>query len=303
MEVTKLGRSSGAQLAIGLIATFVLPIASASPAAPPAARPRVAVLRLELPASVIVPWLNDRVETSLLHDTMIDALVHSQALDVVERTRVDALLTEAELTGPLPESSSAARLAKALGATHLAISTLADVDVSEDTAPLPYTSRVQRILRGRLRIDFRVVEADSSRVAFSGTVDARDQMSGLADDEAADEVKALGERLERHAAEEFARQVVEGLVPLKVVSVKGEEVDLSRGTASGVREGFSCDVVDSAGEAIARVTVTHAAEVSATGQLTGEAHAVRPDMRCRSLRAVLAPPAIAGRRDPLEGRW
>jgi len=97
--------------------------------------------------------------------------------------------------------------------------------------------------------------------------------------------------------------VVEGLVPLKVVSVKGEEVDLSRGTASGVREGFSCDVVDSAGEAIARVTVTHAAEVSATGQLTGEAHAVRPDMRCRSLRAVLAPPAIAGRRDPLEGRW
>lgn len=282
-------------VAIPFVAHALWPFGDA--AAP--ARPRIAVTRFEVPANLVVPLI-ERVETTFLHDGTIGALVRGDVVDVVERTRMDAVGTELGLTkAGLTDPAQAARIGKLVGASHVLVGTLATVELRRDRRPIPYTTRFEDGLRGRIRLEYRVVEAESGRVAGADSVDVRDELWAS---DAGDAVAPFWEQLQRTAAEAIAVRVLDVAAPLRVVAVDGGRVELSRGTTSGVAAGLVCDVLDARHDPVARVTVSEAAATHASGRIEGDAAGVAPDMPCRP-RAAAPPEPPAAAHDPTEGRW
>jgi hypothetical protein len=281
--------------------------AAAPPTAAPAAtaKPRVAIARLEVPANLILPIII-RVETTFLHDAMIDALVHAGVLEVVERTRIDKLLEEQGLTkNGITDPAQAAALGKVLGASVFAVGILRDVELRVVDRPLPYTTRTERAVDSRIHFDFRLFEVETSRVIQSGTVDARAEQALVLSTGTrgeSDAIESLWEEAQRQAAGNFAAQVVDTLVPLRIVNVEAGRAELNRGTSTGIGTGLVCDVLDARQDPVAQVKIATAAATHAAGELVGNVAAVKADMRCRP-QPPAPPSAPVGRQDPLQQRW
>jgi hypothetical protein len=261
-------------------------------------------MRLEVPADLVIPIVI-RVETTFLHDALIAALVGTRAVDVVERTRIDALLEEQGLTKTgVTDPAQAAALGKVLGANAIAVGTLRDLELGgHDNPPLPYTKRVERVVRGRIRFDFRLFDVETSRVLEAGSVEALQERNvGATRGDDPEGLRLLWNDVQQEAAERFGARVVDVLRPLRIVSVQGRRAELNRGTASGVRAGVVCDVIDAKEARVGEVTVSNASETAAAGELGGDATAIQADMLCR-LRPAVPPPPPAERPDPLRDRW
>ncbi len=268
-----------------------------------AAPPRVAVARLEVPANLIIPIIV-RVETSFLHDALIAALVRTRTVDVVERTRIDKLLDEQGLTKTgVTDPAQAAALGKVLGASTFAVGTLRDLELREsDKPPLPYTTRAERVLVGRVRFDFRMFDVQTSRVLEADTIDARQERTVSAAGSNAEALRELWDSVQQEAAARFAARIVDTLMPLTIVSVQGHRAELSRGMASGVREGLACDVIGAEEIPVAELAVSNATESRAAGELGGDPALVRPGMVCR-IRPPAPPAPPPARTDPLQNLW
>jgi hypothetical protein len=270
-----------------------------------AKRRRIAVARFELPLAVALPE-SMRLETPLLHDELIAAFVHTGAVDVVERSRLDAILKEQGLTrDAITDPGEAARLGRMLGADYFLIGTLTAAELTNGTEPVPYTRREERTLAGRIDVSFRLVEVETSRVAVAASAQARDVERGPEDPDRHDAWRALASRV----ADDVARQVLDAVAPITITKVDGNAVQLSRGAATGVYDGQRLQVLALAerdplgrGPAIGTVQVTGADPNTATGQVTEHSDSIRSGMVCRPLPTPPpASPQVPG--DPLEGRW
>lgn len=272
-----------------------------------APRRRVAVAHLEVPTALVLPdWF--RLETPLLHDDIIQALVQSNAVDVVERTRFDKILGEQKLTrDDLTAPDEAARLGKLLGADYFLIGSLTTAVVGDGTRRVPYTQGVERTQSGEVGIAFRLVDVETGRVAVAGNAGVleRAHPAGIADD---GDARHHWQELAREAAADVAAQVLDAIAPVTIVKVHGDDVELSRGV--GVRAGDDLEVLaldDNGGaagrrRAVGRVQVTGADQHGASARVTRGADVIRSGMPCRPLPPA-PPPAAPTPVDPLDGRW
>jgi len=260
----------------------------------------VAVARFEIAPTIVVPeW--DPLETTLLHDETIQALVKANVMDVVERTRLERVLEEQQLTkNEITDPARAAALGKVLGADYFVLGTLRRLSLDHQATRLPYTDRTERRLAGRARVDLRVVEVETSRIAFSDSADVALTRSGDAAGAGAASLRAMLEELQREAGHEVALLVVDALAPIRVAGVRTKEIDLDRGGATAPI-GATFDVVDDDGRRVARVEVTESLEGSSVAAVVDQNALIEVSMRCR--RAATPPPTVEARHDPLEDRW
>jgi curli biogenesis system outer membrane secretion channel CsgG len=273
--------------------------AEAPPAAP--AKPVIAVARFELPVPVVIPeW--EPIETNFLHDQTIQSLVHTGAFDVVERTRLEKILAEQQLTKEaITDPARAAALGKVLGAGYFVLGSLKDVGLERRRQPLPYTQRVTITLSGRMRVDVRVVDVESSRIAASDTADVvleRDLIGGPQD---AAEARQLFAELQEETGRRVALLVTDALVPVTVAGVEGARVELNRGAATGVQTGEIFDVLGTKEEWMGSIRVTDSAEGHSLAEVVDRGGDIGVGMHCRRPRP--APTVVRGRPDPLEDRW
>jgi hypothetical protein len=303
--------------------TFALALAALCASCTPSSddthrgRPRIAIARLVIPTGLVIPWWSD-IETTFLHDQLIDAVVHTDTLDVVERTRLDTILGEQELTKKeITDPNEAARLGKVVGANYFVLGTLADVELEKTARPLPYTTQAELNLHGRIKIDFRVVDVETSRVVASASEETHDEMRGVSGSEDKDDLKRFWERLRRQAAANIAQRIVDALVPIKLIRVSDAEVELSRGALTGIREGNLFDVfemgealkdpdtgrvVDRQQQRLGQIQVTSVDPGKATARVVSQTGTMRVGAVCRPVPPP--PPApVAGRKDPLQDRW
>jgi hypothetical protein len=269
-------------------------------------RPHVAIARLEIPTALVIPWWTP-VETTFLHDQLIEALVRTEAFDVVERTRLDTLLEEQQLTKTeITDPNQAAKLGKMLGAEYFIVGTLRTAELAQGDRRLPYTTRDEHTASGRIRFTFRVIEVETSRIVVASTaeswLDARD-VNGV-------DAEQAWRDLQRRAGEQLAHQVLDALVPVEIVRIDGDQVALSRGASTGIVAGQAFDITAPAdgdhrlqgGATVGTLEVTDTAPNGATARITTHQTEIRPGMVCRAV-APPEPAAPAARPDPLESRW
>ena len=280
-------------------------------------RPQLAVARLVIPATLVIPWWSN-VETNLLHDQLIEALVRTDTVDVVERTRFDKVMAEQELTkSGITDPDQAARLGKVVGARYVLIGTLDQALLERSSKPLPYTERADIKGRGQIRIAFRVVDVETSRVALASSEDVTEERRMISGSEREEDLKPLWNGLVHKAAAEIAQCVVEHLVTVKVVTLEGNEVELSRGASTGLRVGNVFEVfdtgqavkdpgtgriVDRQGRKVGELEVTAVTAGTATAQVRNHSGELKVGATCRLLPEPEAHPARA-RTDPLQERW
>ncbi len=267
-------------------------------------RRRIAVARFEAPVVGVLPdWI--RLETPLMHDEMIAALVHSDAVDVVERTRLDTVLAEQKLTrAEITDPAEAARLGKVLGAGYFLIGTLKTAELEREAQAIPHTDAVDQILTGRVEVAFRLLEVETSRVVLASTAEIFDHTRDRNVD-----ARAAWRDLAERAAEDVTTQVLDVIAPVTIVKVDGDAVELSRGGASGVRPRQRFEVLpknDAAGgggrRSVGRIEATRVDAGTASGRILDRSADIVTGMVCRPLPPP-RPPAAATPVDPLEGKW
>lgn len=313
--------------------------AAKEPPSAPTGKPRVAVARLVIPEAVRLTlkatgdtqapagegqagrgssrvWVD--ADTDFLHNQIIEALVQSRAVDVVERTQLDRVLDEQQLVrDKVADPAEAARLGKVLGAQYFVVGSLADVSEDRDTRPVPYTDRIEWTLRTRIKVEYRVVEVESSRVLAADSAEVDQASSGLGGDEEGDAAPRIREARARRMAGELAGRVLDVVAPARLLRVDAQEVELSRGGSLGVRPGMIYDVLGpvesvkdpDGGQVIGqrqprlgRIEVTGVTAISATARVVEKTGEWKVGSTCR-LVPPAPRPAAPPKQDPLKGRW
>lgn len=267
---------------------------------------RIAVALLEVPTTLVIPWWS-RIETSFLHDALVASLVRSGALDVVERTRIDAILAEQKLTrDAFTDPANAARLGKLLGADYLVVGTLVDASVSRGGAPIPYTGRSEQSVDARVAFDFRVIGVETGVAIVAGRAEGNAAERSV---ETGDS-RRLWEAAQEYAAADFTAQVVDAVAPITVASIDGDVLRLDGAAAERVDVGEAFEIyparrrraVDGPPVVVGRAEVTSVGEEGARARITERVGEVRAGMTLR--RPLPAPPLPPeARSDPAERRW
>lgn len=122
----------------------------------------IAVLDLDL---VLSHGGGDKHGLMTLRDKLVTAIGGSRKFRVVERARVDDMLREFDLTkGGFTDKASAVKAGKMLGADFLVMGTVDEYTVGVSAKPIPYSSRVDHILSGRMSGDLRVVDSRTGEI-------------------------------------------------------------------------------------------------------------------------------------------
>ncbi|MFN2426505.1 MAG: CsgG/HfaB family protein [Candidatus Binatia bacterium] len=186
-------------------------------------RPVVAISRFHLPMTVVLPGWSG-VQTDLLHNQLLSAVVRSGRVIVVERTRLDTILKEQSLTRTeITDAGAAAELGKMLGARYFVIGTISDLKSEERVQSLPYTTRSEHIARGRIKVDARVIDVETGAIVAGETEDCQDEIRSLAHD--GEGIARLREQLTEQCAARLARRITDVLAPDAVVSADERGLD------------------------------------------------------------------------------
>ena len=101
-----------------------------------------------------------------LADALAGALLRTGRLRLVERSRVDAVLSEAQLaqTGAI-DSATAARIGKQLGAQTLIIGSLSSISVREEGRSVKFAEKTNRW--AEVEVEARIVDAETGELLGS----------------------------------------------------------------------------------------------------------------------------------------
>lgn len=175
-----------------------------------AARPALAVLPFSIDKDVVVTdgrtVLVGTVEdqTSLLTSELVQQLVASGRVDVLERARIDDVLDEKDLAAG---GDGAAKAGKVPGADYLVLGRIEAMAATSERKALPYSERSELRQQARMELYLRVVDARSGRIVaaetLTSTVKLRDPKEG----------ERIGKRLLAQAAQDIAARVLAAVFP------------------------------------------------------------------------------------------
>lgn len=175
------------------------------------------------------------VRTNLLTDKLVTAIVKSNRLKVVERSRLDELLKESDLgSTDVADPAKCVEAGKLLGAQLLLFGTLDNIEAIVQEKPVAYTSRVKRTGVISLNASIRIVDAATGQIRAA-------QSTALEHAVVLDGVAHLQNKHFQAAQEALVMKltylVLDEVYPVKIVLAKGEEVYIGQGANNGVQKG------------------------------------------------------------------
>lgn len=186
-----------------------------------------------------------QIELPVLTDLFIGKLAGSSKFTVVERSRAEALLggMERNTDGSADAGKMLERGAE-LGVQYVALGTLTYAAHDLEREPVAYTSRINLLERGEIRVELRVIEVATGRIVAAvpgkGRIERRIR-------EAAAEPGPLPGSMLADLREELAHDLmvhtVDAFFPFKVVSVSENVVIADRGENFRIREGEAFEVI------------------------------------------------------------
>ncbi len=206
----------------------------------PGALTRYERQEVEVPEEVL-----KEIELPVLTDIFIRKLVGSGKFTVVERAKADVLLDEIERAeeGSL-DRSAVAKKGGALGVGYVALGTLTYAARDVELKPVAYTRRTDRIERGEIRVDLRILEVPTGRIVASlpgqGRIERR-----IAEDTRGSRPMpgSFSVDLQEELAHDLMVRTADALYPFKVVSVKGGTAFADRGQIFRIRKGEVYEVI------------------------------------------------------------
>ncbi len=315
--------------------------------APPTAavafkRPSVAVAKMSIPTTLVIPQViieftrkttgdteentrerikaesSVRIESDFLYPNILDALVTPRVIDVLERDQLERLLGELQLGEEgVTTPDQAARVGKMLGVHAFVLLSLDRIRWDHSSTPVPYTNKHETRLIGTIEVDVRVVEVESSRILSADHVEVVEEQRGIDLVPDGDQARRMWTSLRQHAAAEIAARVFDPLVPLRVIGLVGDEVELNRGASTGVEAGRHFEVLGptetirdpETGEAVgerrptvARLEVVRSGTDGSWAQVLDATGEITVGSVCRPLPEPEQAP-VAPRADPLADRW
>lgn len=184
-------------------------------------------------------------ETAVLTNKLITALVKTNKFSVVERDKLETVMKEFRLSeGGITDPARSQKAGKLIGADYLLHGSISLFNASVGYKKIPYTDSFNEITEVRLVVDIRLVETETGKIVVAETCNKRDGSKGIVGSASRTDVDpVIIEQLQRTVSEELVTNVVDGIYPIKVVSLKDEVVYINRGQEGSVRKDEMLKVV------------------------------------------------------------
>lgn len=187
-------------------------------------------------------------QTNMLTNRLIDALVNSGEVNVVEREEINRIKDEADLSqSELSNPDRAMEIGKLLGADYMIFGAITRVQPSVEVDHLPYDAGVERTISMNLGANARLVNAETGVVEASADLSVEKSDSETNPGSSSHRVsKSFQQDAYGELAGRMATRLLDALNPVRVARQSGDQVYLARGNMT---PGSYCKVV-SEGETI-----------------------------------------------------
>jgi curli biogenesis system outer membrane secretion channel CsgG len=186
-----------------------------------------------------------QIELPVLTDLFIGKLAGSSKFAVVERSRAEAFLSGVEKAAEGPSGAEEVlKRGAELGAQYLALGTLTYAAHDIEREPVAYTSRTNLLERGEIRVELKIIETSTGRIAAA--VPGKARIERRIKQEAAGPGSLPGSMLadlREELAHDLMVRTVDAFYPFKVVSVNGSAVIADRGENFRIRTGEVFEVI------------------------------------------------------------
>jgi curli biogenesis system outer membrane secretion channel CsgG len=183
-------------------------------------------------------------ETTALTNKFVTALVTTRKFDVVERSRVDTIISELQMseTG-LMDPARAARAGKMIGADYFLMGELSVFTVSVNWRRIPNTTKLSRTVTANIIVDMRIVDTRTSRIVSADKGEARQEVRSMHDTQVETVFPPeMIDALQRQLCDTLTIKTIDGVYPVRVIGVSGGVVSLNRGQGGGLEVGQVLDV-------------------------------------------------------------
>jgi curli biogenesis system outer membrane secretion channel CsgG len=221
------------------------PAASAAPTAP--SKATLAVLPFQASDAISRRY---QKEIDLLEDNLVRAFVATNKFDVLERSKIDAVIQEHQFaTSSFGDPANASNVGKLSGAQYLVMGNVHELAISVAREEIPYVHEWKCTESASLRIELRVVQSKLGRIVAAYTGDGKESAPFRQSGPCRDSADRMLERAVGRISEVLVGKVLDAVYPLRVVQVAGDVVTLNRGEGGDFKVGSTFDCF-TRGEAI-----------------------------------------------------
>ncbi len=207
-----------------------------------ATRPTIAVMDFTVVNKAIIldPEISaigwNEESTGLLTGDFINNLVATRRFDVLERSRVNDILREQEFSSSgLVSSSTAIKLGQMVGAEYFVMGQIELIDVRKVVKQIPYSDYTTTEYSGQMTVNIRIIDTRGGKIVAARKHTNHESSKSTFKDSTSP--TAFFERLKENTVREMVNDVVDGVFPIKVASVNGNDVIINRGTGGSFKEG------------------------------------------------------------------
>ncbi|GJL53132.1 MAG: hypothetical protein NPIRA02_02640 [Nitrospirales bacterium] len=187
-------------------------------------------------------------QTNLLTNKLITKLTTSQEVKVVERAKIEALVTEIELSqSEMTNPEHAIRIGHMLGADYMIFGSISMLDPSIHVKQLPYNAGRTKIMSLTAGASVRLVKTETGQVEAAADLQAEKKVREINPEGSLNEMpQTFQDDVFSELADKLASNIINTLVPIKVATHAGNTIYLAR---AGLSRGSRFEVVK-LGEAI-----------------------------------------------------
>ncbi len=212
-------------------------------------KPTLAVLPFVLEPNNIQINVNDtemkiQVVESEFADQLLQNLVKSRKFTVLERSFVEKIMKENKLTeSDYIKPGEEQRIGKLLVADYLVVGHVDRVEFYIEKKFIEITKETSIRLKGTMKVHFRVVETKSGKIVCANTITRKLDSKDIPPQERKNMTGGdYRDRLFTDCAVCASNYILEGIYPVKIASVQGEELVLNRGEGTGLVVGGQYEV-------------------------------------------------------------
>ncbi len=175
-------------------------------------------------------------QTSLLTSDFITTLVNTRKFDVLERDRMNAIIDELKLgETEYVSPEQAIKMGQLAQADYFVMGQIELIEANQNKYQIPYSNRWQTEAKGRMVVNMRIVDTRSGKIVTAKKVNVIEvQKSSLRDPVTP---LAFMEWLKEKTVNILVNEVVEGVFPIKIIKIVGNQVFLNRGSGAFFRVG------------------------------------------------------------------
>lgn len=189
-------------------------------------------------------------EITFLEDALVRAFVATNKFDVLERSKVDAIVTEHQFaTSSFSDPANAANMGKLAGAQYLLVGNVHELGVSVAREEIPYVHEWKCTESAALGIEVRVVQAKTGKIVAAHTADEKEHAPFRQTGPCSESADRVLTRAVGRVAEVLVGKVLDAIYPVRVVHVAGDVLTLNRGEGGNFTVGSTFDCF-TAGESI-----------------------------------------------------